>query len=72
MTTESYELILVPLTDSVPASARLKRALKSLLRTYRFRCSSVKVGNSNSGGIQVRKDEAEEILEEAQGVMEDL
>ena len=39
---DSYELIIVALRDPVAADVRLRRVLKSLLRTYRFRCKSVR------------------------------
>ncbi len=37
-----YELILTPLSCEIPAEVRLQRVLKALLRSYRFRCKSVK------------------------------
>lgn len=41
MTTETYTLTLRPLPSPVPAEARLKRALKCLLRVYGLRCLAV-------------------------------
>lgn len=39
---DSFELVLVALRDPVAADIRLRRALKGLLRRYRFQCTSVK------------------------------
>lgn len=49
---DTYELIIVSQNDPVPSDVRLKRLLKMMLRTYRFRCHSVmpakKFGPRNS------------------------
>ncbi len=34
----AIKLVLVPLPDSVPPAARLKRLLKAALRAYRWKC----------------------------------
>jgi hypothetical protein len=38
---ESYRLEIVALSDDVPPINRLRLILKGLLRTYRFRCTSI-------------------------------
>jgi hypothetical protein len=47
---DTYELVLVALKDPVAANIRLRRVLKSLLRTYRFKCKSIKRVEIKTGG----------------------
>jgi hypothetical protein len=48
----SYRVTLVPLPGSPPAIVRLRRALKTLLRTYRLRCMVVEAIPGESPGLE--------------------
>lgn len=45
---EGYHLILVPLPGDPPPEVRLRRGLKTLLRTHRLRCVSVEASSGQA------------------------
>jgi hypothetical protein len=55
---DSYELVLVALSDPTAADVRIQRVLKSLLRTYRFRCKSIKRVKAETKKKRVKKTKA--------------
>ena len=50
-TPDRYHLVFTPLSDDVPAIARLRRLLKMALRSYRLRCSAAWI-EDEAGQVQ--------------------